>query len=532
MDPQNQASAGGGTVTYTISVNYDPGEVLASPLPTILLVTDPIAGLTTSFSPETHVLIQFTSTMTVQIAPSIQPGSYTIHVYAHPDPNSPFPGPDDKEVDVGLVVLSGPATLANTDWALSDLTISPSPPDLGDDIQIFADLTALSTNAPYPQSVQSGCWVDNLPPLPPWGGTPKYSGPTGTPMLLQFDFSSWTQYQTAGTHQVTCLVDPTSEYNDPDRSNNKVSLTFTFLAKFDFNLALSPSSQSINPGGTANYMILLTYSDPRYSKGTTVDIQLTGLGPGMDYHLSQNGALAITTSPSTPAGTYTFTIVGTALGVTHQTSGTLTVTQQSVTMTTTASTSSMPSVPFEYSVSISPSTQSVEIGRITSYVVTVSPKSGNPVSVSLTLEGLPSDIQSSFTMPSGNPPYTSTLNLDLSTSTASAGTYVLTVIATAGGNVKTATVTLIIQEKSSQTETTTATQLGNILSYPTNLAIILIAVIGIGLVAFSARRKRSSVQYTPRPQPSATQSAVNYCANCGAPLKPGKPFCASCGERA
>jgi hypothetical protein len=117
--------------------------------------------------------------------------------------------------------------------------------------------------------------------------------------------------------------------------------------------------------------------------------------------------------------------MGSANGVTHQTGMTLIVNSApaatTAVTTTTAMTTALPStttssVPFDYSVSVSPSTQSVEVGGSTSYLVSVLPLAGSPVPVSLTLMGVPGDARSSFTVPSGNPPYISTLNVDLSTS--------------------------------------------------------------------------------------------------------------------
>ncbi len=117
---------------------------------------------------------------------------------------------------------------------------------------------------------------------------------------------------------------------------------------FDFALSVSPSTVSVVQGGTATYAVEVMYSDPSYA-GTMINVQLTGLGPGIDYGLSQNGALTITTSPTTPTGSYPFTIIGSVSGVTHQTGGTLIVTQSNsvstapVTITTppTTTTSSL-----------------------------------------------------------------------------------------------------------------------------------------------------------------------------------------------
>ena len=228
---------------------------------------------------------------------------------------------------------------ALTDWALSNLRMTPSHPQVGDHLTFQVGLTALSTNAPYPQNVGADCWVDSFPPFPPVGASPTggaitYLGPTGAPMTLTVNYP-WTA--TAGTHTITCSAIAAS---DPDVSNNQLTVTFmvgtsqpSVAVPFDFTMALTPISQSVNPGGAANYMVGLSYSDSSYA-GTTVNIQLTGLGPGMDYQLSQSGSLTITTSPMTPTGVYTFTITGSALGVNHQTAGTINVTPQSSSVST------------------------------------------------------------------------------------------------------------------------------------------------------------------------------------------------------
>ena len=115
-------------------------------------------------------------------------------------------------------------------------------------------------------------------------------------------------------------------------------------AVFDFMLSLTPSAASIGQGGTADFTVGVVYSDPSYA-GTMITVQVIGLGPEMDYSLSQNGALIITTSPTTPTGTYPFTIIGAASGVTHQITGTIIITQSGsvstapVTITTPTSTS-------------------------------------------------------------------------------------------------------------------------------------------------------------------------------------------------
>ncbi len=197
---------------------------------------------------------------------------------------------------------------------------------------------------------------------------------------------------------------------------------------FDFAMTVSPPTQTITQGGTANFQILITYSSQAYS-GTTINIILTGLGAGMDHTVSSGGALTILTSENTPPATYSIIITGSAGGITHQASLTLTVTPR-----------------FDFSVSISPTTQTVTIGDKTSYSVTVSLVSGTAAPVSLSASGLPSDVTFSFSPPTGLPTFTSTLTVDASAATSEGGN-TITVMASSGTNSRTATATLVVKKE-------------------------------------------------------------------------------------
>ena len=199
---------------------------------------------------------------------------------------------------------------------------------------------------------------------------------------------------------------------------------------FDFTIVLTPSSNTVEQGGIAMYRILLTYSSPAWS-GTTINIQVAGLGPGMTWSATTAGDLTIVTSRSTPTGTYTIVVIGSARGVTHQTSALLTVIQRAP--------------PFDFSVSISPLVQTVRIGDKTTYSVTVNLVSGSASPVTLSLSGLPSGVVYSFSPQSGTPAFGSTLTVD-ATAAQSTGSYSVTVSASGGGVTKTATGTLMIEE--------------------------------------------------------------------------------------
>jgi len=98
--------------------------------------------------------------------------------------------------------------------------------------------------------------------------------------------------------------------------------------------------------------------------------------------------------------------------------------------------------PFDFSVSVSPSSQTVEQGGYVEYTVTVTLESGSSQTVSLDLSGLPSDVGvHSFSPSSGEPDFTSTLSIGV-LGEAPFGEYTLTVTGTGGGVSKSDTCTL------------------------------------------------------------------------------------------
>jgi hypothetical protein len=102
-----------------------------------------------------------------------------------------------------------------------------------------------------------------------------------------------------------------------------------------------------------------------------------------------------------------------------------------------------PSSP-DFSLSASPSTQSVIRGAATSYTVAVTPMNGFTDPVTLSVAGLPTGATASF---SSNPtPTTSTLTI-YTTATTKTGTFALSITGTAGTLTHTTTVTLQIRRK-------------------------------------------------------------------------------------
>jgi hypothetical protein len=234
---------------------------------------------------------------------------------------------------------------------------------------------------------------------------------------------------TRGTYTVRIVA----TWSPPSGSPFQRTASTTFAVQgpaFDFSLGVSPSSQTVEQGGYAMYKILLTYSSASYS-GTTISVDLSGLGPGMTWQSTSSGDLRVSTSSTTPSGTYTFVVVGYAQGVTRQATASLTV---------------VPKAPaFDFSVSVSPSSQTLGIGQTTSYSVAVNLASGSASTVALSLSGLPSGATCSFAPQTGTPSFSSTLTLNAG-SASSKGSYTITVIATGGGVSKTTTATLIVAD--------------------------------------------------------------------------------------
>jgi len=193
--------------------------------------------------------------------------------------------------------------------------------------------------------------------------------------------------------------------------------------KPDFTLGVSPSSQLINPGGATSYSATIS---PIGGFTGQVTLSVSGLPTGANGSFGSNPAttsstLSVTTSTSTPIGTYTLTITGVSGGLTHTTTVSLIVATP------------------DFTLSASPSGQTVTQGGSTSYSVTISPIAGFAGQVTLSLSGLPSGANGSF---SPNPATaSSTLSVTTSKSTPT-GTYSLTITGVSGGLTHTTTVSL------------------------------------------------------------------------------------------
>lgn len=185
----------------------------------------------------------------------------------------------------------------------------------------------------------------------------------------------------------------------------------------DFSLSAS-GAQTVRAGGSAGYTLTVT---PSNGYTGNVTLSLTGTVPtGVSATFSPNPVLGgsgtsnmtVQTSSTTPAGTYSLTVQGTDGTLTHTTTVSLTV-----------------QVP-DFTISASPSSQTVTQGGGTTYTVNLGTIDGYSGSVTLSASGLPSGASASFSP--NNPVSVSgsgtSEQMSVTTSgTTPAGTYPITI---------------------------------------------------------------------------------------------------------
>ena len=200
----------------------------------------------------------------------------------------------------------------------------------------------------------------------------------------------------------------------------------------DFSLAAAPSSRTVSQGAgtsyTASMTILNGFSD-------SVNLSVSGLpsGAGSSFSptslspTSLSSTLSVTTASTTPVGSYTLTVTGTdaANSSLHHTA-TLTLVVQAGP---------------NFSLSISPSSQTLRTPGSVTYTVTVNRTNGFTGSVTLSVSGLPSGFSSSF---SPNPASTSSA-LTITAPRSSRRTLTFTVTGTSGSLVHTRTASLSVR---------------------------------------------------------------------------------------
>src|SRR5207249_407665 len=194
----------------------------------------------------------------------------------------------------------------------------------------------------------------------------------------------------------------------------------------DFTLSALPVSQTVAPGGATSYSVTIS---PTGGFSGQVTLSVSGLPGGDNGSVAPNPAsaaspLSVTTSASTPTGTYTLTITEVRGTPTRRSSDPLVVNPSP-----------------DFTLSALPASQTVTPGGATSYNVTISPTGGFSGQVTLSVSGLPK-IGRATCRPSVASA-ASALSVTTSASTPT-GTYTLTITGVSGILTHTTTVTLVL----------------------------------------------------------------------------------------
>jgi hypothetical protein len=215
----------------------------------------------------------------------------------------------------------------------------------------------------------------------------------------------------------------------------KNSGTYTLLDAFaytsapvpDFAISTTPSSQTVTAGGGTSFTTTISATN---GFGGNVSLSVSGLPTGATASFSPtsvagsgSSTLSVSTSGSTPAGSYTLTIAGTSGSLAHSNTVTLNVT--------------------DFTISASPSSQTVTAGASAIYTNTVGALNGFNGNVALSISGLPAGATASFSPASVTGSGSSTLTIT-STNTMASSTNTLTITGTSSSLVHTTTITLIV----------------------------------------------------------------------------------------
>ncbi|MDE1178228.1 MAG: SMP-30/gluconolactonase/LRE family protein [Edaphobacter sp.] len=211
--------------------------------------------------------------------------------------------------------------------------------------------------------------------------------------------------------------------------SHSTTATLVVLGPPDFSVTASPSSQTVTQGNSTTY----TASISALSGFTgTVNLSVSGLPTGATASFSPtsasgsgNSTLTVSTASTTPTGTYPLTITGTSSTLAHSTTVTMVV-----------------SAP-DFSISATPSSQTVAPGSNTTYTTAIGALNGFTGTVNLSVSGLPTGATASFNPTSVAGSGSSTLTVSTA-STTPTGTYTLTATGTSGSVSHTTTVTLVV----------------------------------------------------------------------------------------
>jgi hypothetical protein len=405
--PASQTVVQGNPTSYTVTVSPSGGftgnvNLAVSGFPsgaTPTFITNPIAGGSGS------------STLNVSTTANTAPGTYTLTITGtSTSPNL------THSTTVTLVVNSAPTPNFSISASPSSRTITQ-----GNSTSYTATVTP---SGGFTGSV-------SLSSNQPSGGTATFS-PASITITSGPGSSTLNVSTTANTAPGTYTLTITGTSTSPSLTHSTtITLIVNAAGSADFSISASPSSRTVTAGNGTSYTATVS---PSGSFTGNVSLSVSGIPSGATATFSPNpitggsgnSTISVTTNSGTPAGSYMLTITGTSTtpSLTHSTTVTLVVNS--------------------FSISASPSSQTVTRGNSTTYPATIAAINGFNGTVTFRVRGLPFNSSASFNPSSVTGQGTSTLTVSTNSST-STGTFSLRIRGTNGGVTRSTTVRLVVQ---------------------------------------------------------------------------------------
>jgi phosphatidylinositol-3-phosphatase len=264
-------------------------------------------------------------------------------------------------------------------------------------------------------------------------GLPSGTAATFNPSSLQGAGNS-TLTITTSTSAPAGTVSPTVSATSGSLSQSaSLSITVTSPVSPDFSLSATPASQNVTAGSATIYAIRVTGTN---GFNGSVSLKVSGLPSGATGSFSAlnsgSSTLSVTTASSTPAGNSTLTVTGASGSLSHSTSVNLVV-----------SPSAPPPPAPDFSISATPSTQTLTAGASVTYTLTAQTVSGFNGTILLTAGSLPVGVTTLFNPSSLNGGGSSTVTV-ATTSSTPAGSYTITLTGTSVNLTHSASVNLTV----------------------------------------------------------------------------------------
>jgi galactose oxidase-like protein/PKD domain-containing protein len=249
----------------------------------------------------------------------------------------------------------------------------------------------------------------------------SWSFPGGNPGSATVASPGYVTYSTPGSYLASFNV-------TDNNGQTSATVTRTILVP-DFSLTGTPSTQTVSPGTNTAYTATVTAGVGFIG---TVNFSVSGLPAGATatftpgfVSASGSTSLNVTTTSSTLGGSYPLVITGTSGPLTHSISVTLIVAG-------------------DFTISVSPASQTIGRGDSTTFTVSIGGSQGFAGTVNLSITGLPKFASAAFAPSSVLNSGTSVLTITTKRQ-VSRGTSTMTVTASGGGRSHSATVSLVVQ---------------------------------------------------------------------------------------